>query len=136
MDATPSTTLRLLTRTSAGSCERMPCFVSAAVGPAISFSTAASTPLPRRLATTDCSPRKKETSTLTTLDLASAFGRRRVDASRSAFAPARLDLAEADRPVVAERPVRVVRDLPRMAVRVDEHPRVAAPERRAALTRD
>ena len=40
-------------------------------------------------------------------------------------------LAESRRAVVADRPVRVVRDLPRVTVRVDEHARVAAPERLA-----
>ena len=65
IEATPCSTVRLLTRTPAGSCERIPFFVSAAVGPASSFSTAASTPLPRRVATTGCSPFKKETLTLT-----------------------------------------------------------------------
>ena len=38
---------------------------------------------------------------------------------------------EVDGPVVPERPVRVVRDLPRMPVGIDEDARVAAPEGRA-----
>ena len=43
---------------------------------------------------------------------------------------------EADRPVVADRPGRVVRDLPRVAVGVEEDARVAAPERLGARPPD
>src|SRR6266496_4809162 len=43
---------------------------------------------------------------------------------------------EADRPVVADRPVRVVRDLPGVAVRVVEDPGVAAVERLGGLAAD
>ena len=45
-------------------------------------------------------------------------------------------LGEGGRAVVADRPVRVVRDLPRVAVWVDEDARVAAPERLGAVARD
>ena len=43
---------------------------------------------------------------------------------------------EQRRAVVGDRPERVVRDLPRVTVGIDEHARVAAPERRRALARD
>src|SRR5581483_2034503 len=44
--------------------------------------------------------------------------------------------SEADRPVLVQRPVRVVRDLPGVAVGVDEDARVPAPEGLCAVARD
>src|SRR6185437_13301866 len=44
--------------------------------------------------------------------------------------------AERDAPIRTHGPVGVVRDLPGMAVGIDEHARVAAPERLRGLTAD
>ena len=62
--ATPFSTSTCFTVTPSGSCVRMPLRCSAAVGPSSRRASAASIPLPRRLASAACSPRRKETETL------------------------------------------------------------------------